>query len=183
MTEIVYKKVNMASKSILLQEKILLLEKYIGSCFPYSKKPATLVYNEYGKPCFEHYETKFNISHSGEYLVCAFCESEIGVDIQKIHDVNLNIAKRFFTYDESEYIFSKPENERANAFFRLWVLKESFVKVIGKGLSMPLNSFNITFNSEKPRVFCESLEDKYSFIEYDFFEGYKTAVCVKENQM
>lgn len=180
MTEIVYKKLNSPTRIDLQNTKKKLLEKYVGCCFPLIEKPLTLVYNEYGKQSFLHYPLKFNISHSGEYLVCAFSKKEIGVDIQRIKDIDLKIAKRFFAKNEYSYINSMPENEKVDAFFRLWVLKESFIKAVGKGMFIPLNSFEIDFTEDSPKVLCKTIKGRYSFIEYDIFEGYKMAVCINE---
>lgn len=56
-----------------------------------------IIHNDYGKPYFKDFEKiNFNISHSGEYVVCCFSDKEIGVDIEKIRNHNIEIAKSFF---------------------------------------------------------------------------------------
>jgi len=51
----------------------------------------------YGKPYVENEAFKYNISHSGKYAVCAFADKEIGIDIENNINVNLDVAKRFYT--------------------------------------------------------------------------------------
>ena len=48
------------------------------------------------------------------------------------------VAKRFFTPVEQEWLSKRPAEE----FFRLWTRKESFTKALGKGLTLPLDSFS-----------------------------------------
>lgn len=90
--------------------------------------------NDYGKPYFINAkELHFSISHSGDYAMVVLSDKEIGCDIQQIKDINLSIADRFFTADERECVKSTED------FFRIWALKESFIKAVGKGLAIPLN--------------------------------------------
>lgn len=81
-----------------------------------------------------------NLSHSGEYAVCAVHNKDVGIDIQHIRECDINLAKRFFSIEEYEYI-NDCENKN-NAFYEIWTKKESFVKAIGTGLTIPLNSFS-----------------------------------------
>jgi len=100
--------------------------------------------NSYGKPYVSGHESiHFNISHSDKWVVCAVAEGEVGVDIEKIKEIDLEIARRFFTPYEYKSIIKQPEDERLRSFYTIWTLKESYIKQIGKGLSVPLDSFEI----------------------------------------
>lgn len=105
-----------------------------------------------GKPSFSERITEktgifFNLSHSGNYLAGAFSDREIGLDIQTTsppHGDVLRIARRFFTPDEYELLAAvkDPENQLI-LFFRLWSIKEAYLKYCGCGLRADLNSFLI----------------------------------------
>ena len=96
----------------------------------------------YGKPYVENEAFKYNISHSGKYAVCAFADKEIGIDIENNINVNLDVAKRFYTKQEYINIISiKSENTQIDTAVKYWVMKESFVKAVGMGLRIPLDSF------------------------------------------
>ena len=63
--------------------------------------PVSWEYLQNGKPRLLKYLNFFyNISHSGDYAICAVSDSEVGVDIQKIRKPDMRIAKRYFTEDE-----------------------------------------------------------------------------------
>lgn len=77
----------------------------------------------------------FNISHSGDWVVCAFSNYEVGVDIEKIRDVDLNIARRYYNFQEYEKIICENNRlEQNNLFYLLWTLKESYLKNKGIGI-------------------------------------------------
>lgn len=131
--------------------------------------------NEFGKPYFSNAEDlHFSISHSGNYAMVVMSDTEIGCDIQQIKEVNIGIADRFFTADESKYVRSTED------FFRLWTLKESFIKAVGKGLSMPLNSFCIK-GLDTAEPYCEYEGKLYKFTEFDKPNGYRAAICKADN--
>lgn len=100
-----------------------------------------------GKPFLPDYPGfHFNFSHSGSLLACAFSEREIGLDLQAHEHVSSgrweNISKRFFTAEEYEALRAAPERQtQAGLFFRLWTLKEAYLKYIGCGLRGEMNSF------------------------------------------
>lgn len=127
--------------------------------------------NEHKKPYFDNKSNlHFNLSHSKDYAAVAVSDNEVGIDIEQKRDVNLKIAKRFFTENECDYIKSTDD------FFRIWVLKESFIKAIGKGLACPLNSFEVRGLDKIPFVFYNG--KKYSFTEIQAAE-YKAAICME----
>ena len=99
--------------------------------------------NEYGKPFLEnapHFH--YNLSHSGKYIACAISDVPVGIDVEELKPINMRIAERFFSSGEVEYILSKPGKEQKEAFYSIWTMKEAYIKYKGKGLGIPLNSFN-----------------------------------------
>ena len=102
-----------------------------------------------GKPYLKgRQDIYFNLSHSEDVAVCAISLWEIGCDIEKISDIRLNIAKKYFCESEYDLIASqKTQEAKREMFFRLWTLKESYIKTTGMGMRMPMNSFCINFNT------------------------------------
>ncbi len=148
----------------------LLLDKALKK-HDLSERNMKYTFNAYGKPYFANAEDlHFSISHSGEYAMVVLSDKEIGCDIQQIKDINLSIADRFFTAEERKYV-KCTEN-----FFRIWTLKESFIKAIGKGLALPLNSFSIK-GLDSDKSYCEYNRELYEFKEFDKMTGYCIAVC------
>jgi 4'-phosphopantetheinyl transferase len=97
---------------------------------------------KYGKPYLPTLpDFHFSLSHSGNVAMCAVSPREIGCDIEAPRGYDAKIAKRFFHPAEQEWLFSRPEPEQPDVFFRLWTCKESFVKALGLGLSLGLDSF------------------------------------------
>lgn len=88
-----------------------------------------------------HPDIYVNLSHSGDYAVCAVNDSPIGVDIQRCNECDIDIAKRFFTEEETEYIINSKDVN--TAFYEVWTKKESFVKATGTGITVPLGSFSV----------------------------------------
>jgi phosphopantetheinyl transferase len=97
-----------------------------------------LIYGENGKPYLKNSDTYFNISHSGDYVILATAESEVGVDIEKMDAFSDKVAARCFTPLECEWMKQEGDNK---AFYRLWAAKESVMKASGLGFSLPPNSF------------------------------------------
>lgn len=85
----------------------------------------------------------FNISHSGEWVVCAIDNDSVGIDVERIKPIDLGIAKRFFDPIEFDYIMQQPAELRFDAFYETWTFKESYIKATGLGLHKPLGSFCI----------------------------------------
>lgn len=88
--------------------------------------------DEKGKPYAENLDVHFNISHSGEYVVCAVASSPIGIDIEKIRDINLKILERICSKRELLYFSEEP---KLNQFFEMWTAKEAQAKLLGDGIS------------------------------------------------
>lgn len=148
----------------------------------YDGTPSGFKYGENGKPYLSGTDIHFNISHSGDFAVCAVSKAEVGCDIEKEETPNLKVAKRFFSADEYVDIIAESTLKRQRElFFRYWTLKESFVKATGLGMKMPLDAFSVTLDGA---VSVRQTHDKkdYAFAEYDGIAGYKCAVCIADKE-
>lgn len=97
--------------------------------------------DEHGKPYLKNYSgLYFNLAHSENYVVCAVSDTPVGVDIEYVHDMDMDLAKNYFNGIEYEYIL---KSQNKNSFFELWVLKESYLKMTGYGFTMDPNEFSI----------------------------------------
>ncbi len=106
------------------------------------KKIENLSYTEYGKPFFEGVDFNFNISHSGDYVVCAYGTNvKVGVDIEEMKDINFEDFDSILTSEE-KYSLYISKNKKA-LFYKIWCTKEAALKADGRGLSVPLNQINL----------------------------------------
>lgn len=136
--------------------------------------------NKYGKPYLKDYlDFNFNISHSGEYVLCAIDNKPIGIDVEEVKHIKYeDIAKNFFTTKEYSYIINEDFNFRLNNFYEIWTLKESYIKCLGQGLSVPLKSFNIEIEQyENIKVIENNKYKKYTLKLFDIESTYKVVVC------
>ncbi|MBC8756856.1 4'-phosphopantetheinyl transferase superfamily protein [Kordia sp. YSTF-M3] len=101
-----------------------------------------LEYTDYNKPFFVDSNLKFNISHSGNIVVCAITEGfEVGIDLELINEIKIESFKSQMTAYEWKRV-NESEN-KTNAFYEYWTKKEAVVKAHGEGLSIPLKKIEI----------------------------------------
>ncbi|HEX3728938.1 MAG TPA: 4'-phosphopantetheinyl transferase superfamily protein [Opitutaceae bacterium] len=89
---------------------------------------------------------EFNLSHSGAWVLVALARGgRVGVDLERERPVDeARIAREFFHPEEVAEWERQAEADRLAAFFRLWTLKEAYLKALGTGLSKPPGSFRVT---------------------------------------
>lgn len=154
-----------------------LLARYaISTHFSISNSLICFSRNEFGKPYAVNLPIHYNISHSGEYVVCAISSSNVGIDVEQITTINIDIAQQFFSSIEYEFLISKDEKHMKDIFFDLWTLKESYIKWNGKGLSIPLDSFSLVFN-EAGIVLLDNSHSLKPYFKVYPLDGYKCALC------
>lgn len=100
---------------------------------------------ETGKPYVKDLPVEFNISHSGDMVVCAVDDKPVGIDVEKIRPIDLKLAKRICTDEELVYLFDHipteqdfaytTDQELLTRFFELWTANEAYGKCIGAGMS------------------------------------------------
>lgn len=164
----------------------ILIDTYLKN-INMNEKDMNYANESHGKPYFANLKNvHFNASHSGQMALCAFSDSEVGCDIEIISKSNTDLAERFFTKGEYEFIISANGNcndkdsEQAERFYRIWTLKESFLKLTGEGISGGLDTFEIRFENNKPIAVKNSSTMPFYFKEYSI-KNYRIALCSREN--
>ncbi len=111
-----------------------------------------------GKPFLMRYEHGhrvgpfFNLSHSGKLALIGIADRELGLDLEKVRrlDSLTEIARRHFSGREFAALDALDGDARQLAFYRCWTRKEAYIKALGEGLSMPLDTFDVSLG-EEPR--------------------------------
>jgi len=136
----------------------LLIRSWIWNTF--KSNSVTLSRTERGRPFWEgRRDIDFNVSHAGDYSVFVAAsgpDSPIGVDVMPLSDKSrekdvvefFRLMRRQFTDNEWRQIESPPDpKNRLAVFFRLWCLKESYIKAKGTGLGINLQTLSFKLNS------------------------------------
>jgi len=129
-----------------------ILASYLGS----SPGSIRFAYGEHGKPMLAESTDagplEFNASGSAELAVCAVTVGrKVGVDIELCRlPLDDTVLEQCFAPAERHAYGTLSPDERPAAFYRLWTLKEAYLKATGAGLSRPLSSFEVTFMPGKP---------------------------------
>ena len=139
--------------------------------------PEKVCVGEDGKPKAEG--VFFNLSHSGNLVICAVAETEVGCDVEKIVKAPEGVAERFFHKDEAAYVKEGTGQERDERFFRIWTMKESYIKMTGEGIRLSFDKFAFLIGLKEVKV-CRDGKILFCHImEYDI-PGYKVSVCAGE---
>jgi 4'-phosphopantetheinyl transferase len=150
------------TRRILLR---LILGKYLLA------KPNQIVfdYNQYGKPSLQQPAWSsifFNIAHSEQITVFAFSQDDaLGIDIERINlaiDYE-NILEHYFSPGERASIKAQPGQCRPELFYKYWTRKEAYIKGRGMGLSIPLESFDVSLALDRT-IFALEYVDNYTVI-------------------
>lgn len=129
------------------------------------------------KPVLPGKGISFNLSHSGNYVVCVLGEKSCGVDIQKKRK-DIDFLKKFYSPEEWEWVLQ----DSCNRAIRLWALKESYGKYVGTGIAGKLPRLHRYLSEERLLHFSysEGPEEACRFQEYALHPEYALAVCTEE---
>ena len=143
----------------------MLAKKAVEEFCGVSAEDIILRAGENGKPYAENADVNFNISHSGNLVVCAVHDKPVGIDVEQIRNIELKVAKRVYTHNELFYLFGfnpaeedfclVPDEKMRLRFFELWTAKEAYLKYTGEGILAELKTLEV--NPEK--ILREYYED------------------------
>lgn len=127
----------------------MLARKAISEWCDVAPENITFGIKEHGKLYAKDFDVEFNISHSGDMVVCAVDNKPIGIDIEQIRPIDLSVAKRICTDEELLYLFGHAPTDEdfkyttdieiLTRFFELWTAKEAYVKCFGLGIANAKN--------------------------------------------
>jgi 4'-phosphopantetheinyl transferase len=166
----------------------IFLRAVLGS---YLNIPPALIqfrYGPRGKPSLAgDISLRFNLSHSRDVALLAITwEREIGADVEYIRPIPEadDIVGNYFSPNEITVFSALPASEKPAAFFRCWTRKEAYIKACGDGLSIPLDSFDVTLAPRQParllRVEGNPAEvERWALLDVPVVENYAAALCVE----
>ena len=132
----------------------------------------TMEYGRLGKPSLQAYpQLHFNLSHATGICVSAVGNFPMGVDVEPIRPLRPKVIRRICTEEERQLIAQASNPDEA--FFRIWTLKESYVKAIGIGVSYPMQT--IALHLEGAAI--SSNLPGYRFVQYVLQNRYVLALC------
>jgi 4'-phosphopantetheinyl transferase len=163
----------------------LLLARYLDA----APGELEISYGEFDKPYLAG-GPSFNLSHSGTVVLYAFAAAgELGIDVE-LDDANFSherIPERFFSPSEVSVLRALPAAAQPRAFLTCWTRKEAFIKARGDGLSLALDSFDVTLSPDVPAglvrtAWCSEEPGQWSIQDLsDSRAGYIAAVAMRGN--
>ncbi len=98
-----------------------------------------------GKPFFPTMQNlHFNITHSRTHIAIALSDTPVGIDLEPLRPYPPMLVHRYFHRDEVDYLDTLADERKAEAFTRLWTLKEAYVKYTGTGIADNFHKFAIS---------------------------------------
>ncbi|MFP7333175.1 4'-phosphopantetheinyl transferase superfamily protein [Shouchella clausii] len=151
--------------------------------FGYVSLKVPFTADRFGKPHLEGQSgMHFNISHAGDWIVCAVDSSPVGIDVELIRTIDMAVTNHYFSDAEQERLNAVPPENKLSYFFDLWTLKESYVKAIGKGLSEPLRLFTIDLSVHEIKLISTKKKDTaWKFRQYEIDRAYKLSICAAKD--
>jgi 4'-phosphopantetheinyl transferase len=117
----------------------------------------------------------FNLSHSADMVLCAVGDVPIGCDIEKVVDAPFEVAEHYFKAKECQYIADGcSDNEKCRRFFRLWTMKESYLKMTGEGMSLSPQRIEVDLNTLT--IFRDAVPQSCKLQNFSL-DNYEISIC------
>lgn len=153
-------------------------------------EPGQLIFSigEYGKPALPSDKNiEFNLSHSADHaLIAVTLQRKVGIDVEHIRPriSPEDIAGRYFSSREESELMSLPPEQREAAFFDGWTRKEAYIKAHGLGLSLPLDSFDVSLNPDESAILRatrpdSSIASRWTLLSLQVDSDYAGALAVE----
>ncbi len=141
-----------------------ILRHLLGSYLRVAPERLSFCYNDYGKPALSGQHAaalRFNLSHSDAIAVVAVTpERDLGIDVERYSESKGDeaVAEKYFSPREFACFRSVPEGLRTRVFLNCWTRKEAYIKARGMGLSIPLDSFDVSLAPGEPAALLRTAE-------------------------
>lgn len=133
----------------------MLARKMLADASGKTPEEITFTIGHKGKPS-ANVPFYFNLSHSGDLVLCAVSDKPIGVDIEQIKPFRAGMVTRYFTETEAAYVGGDmtpssetvTDSEICARFYRTWTAKEAYVKMTGTGISTDLTQIRYDHDTQ-----------------------------------
>jgi len=114
----------------------------------------------------------FSLSHTEGLALCALSDSPCGTDCERIREVKMRVWQR--TMGENELLWANAPEK----LFMLWSLKESFLKLSEKGLSLWPGKIGFSFEGDRPIA-----PEAGVFSSCTALDGFSLALCTRGEEV
>lgn len=176
-------KIEIKKKQFIVTRGVL--RKLLSNSLGTAAEEIEFFYGQHKKPTIKekhnNKSVEFNISHSEGYaLIAMTLDNKVGVDIEKINQKidHQSLSRRFFS--EKEELTNLDKDKQLDAFYRIWVRKESFIKATGEGIAFGLDQFSVSLDENKLSqveiIKPDSKNEQWHCHDLMNVENYKTAL-------
>lgn len=137
------------------------LRTVLGALVGLAPADLRFTYGPHGKPHLPG-GPAFSLSHSGDRFVLAIARGgRVGIDVEVQRPVPRmeRLVETRFSPGEVRHMQELPTGDREAAFFRIWTLKEAWLKALGTGLATRLASFTVDPRPDRPHALV-SVDDE-----------------------
>lgn len=169
------------------------LRRILGSYLGERPEKIRFRYSSQGKPMLagnaDLDTLYFNLSHSNALAIYAITQNKnIGIDIEHIKDdiATEQVAQKFFSHNEMNSLNKVPEKKRKRVFYQYWTRKEALLKATGKGISFPMDQFDVSLingmDLSSIKFPQENKRHPHLYVQYiDPDENYVAAIAIEGN--
>lgn len=163
----------------------LLLRYILHTKYGLNQEKIEFEYSKYGKPFLKapYNHIYFNLSHSGDFVACSVGTSNVGIDVERLKESNLSFARRVLSEEEKQIWERKDIEEQIKMFYRLWTLKESYSKYVGKGLTIPFKTLSFKQEDKEVTFHVDNRADHSCyFCVNELADDYYLALCTDRSE-
>jgi 4'-phosphopantetheinyl transferase len=133
--------------------------RILGTYLGLAPETVRIDLNQFGKPQLDasilpvERRVHFNVSHSGGWILAAFARSfPVGIDVEQVcpERVTEDLIAQIMCDSERRMLQALPREQHVAAFFNCWTSKESWLKGLGLGLSVPLRAIEVSIDPREP---------------------------------
>lgn len=148
--------------------------------------------NAWGRPAIadansDSADLQFNLSHADGLVAMAVTRGRrLGIDLEFPRGTDwLALARHSFAPAEVQAVGAASPDDMPRRFVDIWTLKESYVKAMGQGLSIPLDSFWFTLPPSTPQQHLafsapsDAAATAWSFCQWHSDRGHALALCLE----
>ncbi|MDB4955281.1 MAG: 4-phosphopantetheinyl transferase [Myxococcales bacterium] len=129
------------------------LRREVGRMLGIPPREVAFELGEHDKPHVVGGTPHVNVSHSGDVVLIALTSGvPIGIDVEQINErfAHEAVHETFFSDREIEDLAKVPADLRVPAFFHTWTSREAIMKVLGLGLNLPRETFDVSVDPRLP---------------------------------